>query len=182
MRDLPPWLENPGKRQVESPKVCLRDSGQLHSLPGIASFAALEAHPQLGPSWEGFALEEALGESGDRDACLWSTQSGAELDLHVFPRGERLGFELKDADAPAVTKSLQIARSDMKLARPFVVHPGEESFPINDWTEVRGPQKPKSPPISNRRPKSRAAVRLWPSRDTVAIVGVSSFRRFSTMR
>jgi hypothetical protein len=138
MRQLPPWFENVGKRQVKSPKVYLRDSGLLHSLLGIGSFVSLEAHPKLGASWEGFAVEEVLRLTGDREAYFWATQSGAELDLLVFHRGKRLGFEFKYADAPAVTKSLQTAREDLKLERAFVVCPGARSYPLNDWAEVVG--------------------------------------------
>ncbi len=138
MRQLPPWFENVGKRQVKSPKVYLRDSGLLHSLLGIASFASLETHPKLGASWEGFAMEEVLRWTGDREAFFWSTQSDAELDLLVFCHGKRLGFEFKYADVPTVTKSLQIARHDLKLERAFVVCPGERSYPLNDWAEVLG--------------------------------------------
>ena len=35
VRQLPPWHENLGKRQVKSPKVYVRDGGLLHSLLGI---------------------------------------------------------------------------------------------------------------------------------------------------
>jgi hypothetical protein len=136
VRQLPPWFENLGKRQIKSPKVYLRDSGLLHSLLGMESFAGLESHPKLGASWEGFALEEVLRVPGDREAYFWSTQSGAELDLLVFARGKRLGFEFKYADAPKVTKSLQIAHHDLKLDRAFVIAPGPQSYPLNDWAEV----------------------------------------------
>jgi len=136
MRQLPPWFENVGKRQVRSPKVYLRDSGLLHSLLGIPSFAALEAHPKLGASWEGFALEEVLRVTGDREAYFWSTQAGAELDLLVFISGRRIGFEFKYADVPAVTKSLHVARDDLKLTRAFIVHPGPKSYPLNEWAEA----------------------------------------------
>lgn len=136
MRQLPPWFENLGKRQVKSPKVYLRDTGLLHSLLGISSFAALEAHPKLGASWEGFALEEVLRVTGDREAYFWSTQGVAELDLLVFLHGERFGFEFKYADAPAVTKSLQVARDDLKFRRAFVVHPGTKTYALNAWCEA----------------------------------------------
>jgi hypothetical protein len=136
MRQLPPWFENLGKRQVKSPKVYLRDTGLLHSLLGIPSFAALEAHPKLGASWEGFALEEVLRVTGDREAFFWSTQGVAELDLLVFVAGQRIGFEFKYADAPGVTKSLQVAHDDLGLTRAFIVHPGTKSYPINDWCET----------------------------------------------
>jgi predicted AAA+ superfamily ATPase len=136
MRQLPPWFENLGKRQVKSPKVYLRDSGLLHSLVGISSFAALEAHPKLGSSWEGFAMEEVLRMTGDREAYFWSTQGVAELDLLVFVAGKRIGFEFKYADAPGVTRSLQVAHDDLGLARAFVVYPGTNSYPLNDWCET----------------------------------------------
>lgn len=136
MRQLPPWFENIGKRQVKSPKVYLRDTGLLHELLGVASFAALEAHPKLGASWEGFALGEVLRVTGDREAYFWHTQGGAELDLLVFVNGQRFGFEFKYADAPAVTKSLAIAQADLKLKRAFVVHPGSKSYPLNNWAEA----------------------------------------------
>lgn len=136
MRQLPPWFENLGKRQVKSPKVYLRDSGLLHALLGIPSFAALEAHPKLGASWEGFAVEEVLRLTGDREAYFWNTQGGAELDLLVFLGGRRFGFEFKYADAPVVTKSLHVARQDLKLRRVFVVHPGGRSYPLNEWAEA----------------------------------------------
>lgn len=136
MRQLPPWFENLGKRQVKAPKVYLRDSGLLHTLLGIPSFASLEGHPKLGASWEGFALEEVLRVLGDREAYFWNTQGVAELDLLVFVHGQRFGFEFKYADAPAVTKSLRVAREDLKLRRALVVHPGHKSFPLEDWAEA----------------------------------------------
>jgi uncharacterized protein len=136
LRQLPPWFENLAKRQVKSPKVYLRDSGLLHALIGIPSFAALESHPKLGASWEGFALEQVLRVTGDREAYFWHTQGGAELDLLVFIGGERYGFEFKYADVPAVTRSLLVARSDLRLRRVFVVHPGRKSYPLNDWTDA----------------------------------------------
>jgi predicted AAA+ superfamily ATPase len=138
MRQLPPWFENIGKRQVKSPKVYFRDTGLLHSLLGMASFAALEAHPKLGASWESFALEEVLRATGEREAYFWATPSGAELDLLVFAHGRRFGFEFKYADAPAVTKSLHTARKDLRFERAFIVVPGSKSFPLNDWAEVVG--------------------------------------------
>lgn len=32
VRQLQPWHENIGKRQVKSPKICFRDTGLLHAL------------------------------------------------------------------------------------------------------------------------------------------------------
>lgn len=81
VRQLPPWFANLKKRQVRSPKVYIRDSGILHALLGVPDAAALQGHPKLGASWEGFCLEQLLSVCGERDACFWGTHAGAELDL-----------------------------------------------------------------------------------------------------
>jgi predicted AAA+ superfamily ATPase len=136
VRQLPPWFENLGKRQVKAPKIYVRDTGLLHTLLALGDFAALEGHPRLGASWEGFALEQVLRHAGDREAYFWATYAGAELDLLTTLRGKRYGFEFKYGDAPTVTKSMQIARQDLKLKRLFVVYPGKESYPLGDDVEV----------------------------------------------
>jgi len=136
VRQLPPWFENLGKRQVKAPKVYLRDSGILHALLGLPTFAALETHPKIGASWEGFVIEQVLRRTGEREAYFWATPSGAELDLLVFIRGRRIGFEVKYSDAPRPTKSMAIAAEDLKLDRLLVVYPGETSYDLRPGLEV----------------------------------------------
>ncbi len=136
VRQLAPWHENVGKRQVKAPKIYLRDSGLLHCLMRQEAFADLEAHPKLGASWEGFALEQVLSLTGDRDAYFWATHGGAELDLLVLWQGRKYGFEFKYGDAPSLTKSMHVAQNDLKLERLFVVHPGTHSYVMNDRTEA----------------------------------------------
>ena len=46
VRQLPPWFENLGKRQVKAPKVYVRDSGLLHALLGVANTRDLELTPR----------------------------------------------------------------------------------------------------------------------------------------
>ena len=136
VRQLPPWFENLGKRQVKAPKIYVRDTGLLHTLLALGDFAALEGHPRLGASWEGFALEQGLRLTGDRDAYFWGTHAGAELDLLVTLKGKRHGFEFKYGDAPTLTKSMHIALQDLKLAHLFVVYPGKESYALDRQAEV----------------------------------------------
>lgn len=138
MRLLPPWFENLAKRQVRSPKLYVRDSGLLHTLLGIDFAAALQSHPKLGASWEGFALEQILSVTGDRDAYFWGSQAGAELDLLIMRDGRRFGVECKYADAPALTKSMHIARAELQLDRLWVVHPGDEEYPLQEWAAATG--------------------------------------------
>jgi predicted AAA+ superfamily ATPase len=136
LRQLPPWFENLGKRQVKAPKIYVRDSGLLHTLLGIESRRELEHHPKVGASWEGYAVEEVLKALAPEQAYYWATHQGAELDLLLFKRGKRIGVECKRADAPTVTPSMRIALKDLKLDKLFVVYPGEKSYPLGDRVEV----------------------------------------------
>ena len=81
IRQLQPWFENLGKRQVKSPKIYFRDSGLLHSLLEVPDKHSLLGHPKVGASWEGFALEQALQILHPNTAYFWGTHAGAELDL-----------------------------------------------------------------------------------------------------
>lgn len=136
VRQLPPWFENMGKRQVKSPKVFVRDSGLLHALLGLETYDDLLGHPKAGASWEGFAIEQILGLLRTQEAYFWSTYQGAELDLLVTIRGRRYGFEMKMSDAPTLTKSMQVATGDLRLERLFAIHPGRGSYLLGDKAEA----------------------------------------------
>jgi uncharacterized protein len=140
VRQLQPWFVNVGKRVVKSPKVYVRDSGILHSLLGLADLPALQAHPKVGASWEGFAMEQILHWAGERNAYFWATHRGAELDLLVQAQGKNWGFEFKYQDAPTMTKSMHIALTDLKLERLWVVYPGERGYPLHEKVECIGLQ------------------------------------------
>jgi uncharacterized protein len=79
VRQLPPWFENLKKQQVKSPKVYVRDSGILHALLSIESSEALQSHPKLGASWEGFGIEQILSITGDRNAYFGLPTQGQSL-------------------------------------------------------------------------------------------------------
>jgi uncharacterized protein len=138
IRSLPSWTEKLGKRVRKAPKIYLRDSGLFHALQGIRSRRELQAHPKLGASWEGLALEHVLrvvrAEPGE--AFHWGTHGGAELDLLVARGGRRWGFELKYADAPRTTKAMRVALEDLQLERLFVVFPGERDYMLDDRIQV----------------------------------------------
>jgi len=130
VRQLPPWFENLGKRQVRAPKIYLRDSGLLHALLGIANQRDLEHHPKVGASWEGYAVEEVLKALQPDEAYYWATYSGAEIDLVLFKRGRRMGVECKRADAPTLMPSMRIAMADLKLDELLVVYPGDKRYSL----------------------------------------------------
>ena len=133
VRVLPPWSENIGKRVVKTPKVYIADTGLLHALLDIPSARALEAHPKIGASFEGFALQEVVrGLHARPEQCyFWATHQGAELDLLVVREGKRRGFEFKRTDAPSVTKSMHLAMRDLGLDSIDVVHAGRDTYPLS---------------------------------------------------
>jgi predicted AAA+ superfamily ATPase len=131
IRQLPAWYENSGKRTVKSPKIYLRDSGLLHALLDLSTFDQLQSHPKLGSSWEGFCIEQILSITGASHAYFWATHAGAELDLFLLHKGNRIGVEIKYSDGPSTTRSMRQALEDLSLDHLFVVYPGEEDYPLD---------------------------------------------------
>ncbi len=102
VRQLQPWHENLGKRQVKAPKVYFRDSGLLHALMDAGSLGELLAHPRCGASWEGFALEQVLRLTKPEEAYFWATHQGAELDLLLLRGTRRVGVGGRGCCNPAL--------------------------------------------------------------------------------
>ena len=136
VRRLQPWHTNLGKRVVKSSKIYLRDSGLLHTLLGLRNGAELRTHPKLGASWEGFVIEELLKALGPDEAYFYAVHSGSELDLMLVRGGRRIGVEVKWADAPGMTRSMHVARADLKLDELWVVYPGERTYALSDQVTV----------------------------------------------
>ena len=136
VRQLPPWFENLGKRQVKAPKVYIRDSGLLHTLLDVGTARELALHPKVGASWEGYAIEEVIKALRPEASYYWATHGGAEIDLLLFQGGRRIGIECKRSDAPTLTPSMRIALEDLKLSELKVVYPGERSYRLASKVEV----------------------------------------------
>jgi uncharacterized protein len=136
VRQLQPWFENLGKRQIRSPKVYVRDCGLLHALLDLGSEKDVLGHPKAGASFEGFVIEQILSLLRIPEAYFWGSHQGAELDLLVMPAGKRYGFEVKLSDAPVVTKSMRIALTDLRLERLFVVYPGTVKYSLDGRIEA----------------------------------------------
>jgi hypothetical protein len=132
IRILTPWLENISKRQVKSPKIYFKDSGILNALLGLSTSAQLQNDPRLGSLWEGFALEQVIAavRATPEECYFWSTHADAELDLLIIKNGKRLGFEFKFGDSPRLTKSMHIAKADLKLDHLILIYPGNHIFPM----------------------------------------------------
>jgi len=136
IRQLQPWHENISKRQVKSPKIYFCDTGLLHSLLDLRDYHAITGHPQVGASWEGFALEQVLRLVRPSQAYYWATYSHAELDLFFILNGKRYGIEFKFSEAPQKTKSMTLAVQSLNLDKLFIVYPGDETWPVNEKITV----------------------------------------------
>jgi len=136
VRQLQPWHENLGKRQVKAPKVYFRDTGLLHALMNIQTHTQLINHPQSGASWEGFALEQMIRLAKPDAAYFWATHQGAELDLLMFKGSQRIGVEFKRTDTPKLTPSMRVALHDLALDALYVVYPGLHRYPLADRVEA----------------------------------------------
>jgi predicted AAA+ superfamily ATPase len=131
-RLLTPFAASISKRQIKSPKVYVRDSGLLHSLLRLRDREDLERHPQIGASFEGFAIEQIIQQTrtDPRDCYYWRTQAGAELDLLIVRGRHRHGFEIKRTASPKLTPSMRHALDDLDLDRLDVIHLGEHAFDL----------------------------------------------------
>ena len=142
VRVLQPWHANIRKRQVKSPKIYCRDTGLMHALLNLPDQAGLQAHPRLGASWEGFALEQVIQLYGaDASECFfWRSHANAELDL-LLTRGERkIAFEFKHTSTPKATRSMHVALEELELDEIVLVYPGADAYPLSEQVRVTGLQ------------------------------------------
>jgi predicted AAA+ superfamily ATPase len=102
VRQLKPWHENLGKRQVKSPKIFIRDSGLLHALLNLPTKRDIEGHPKLGASWEGFIIDQLVQQLG---------VSRGDLSL-ANPSGCRTGSTRRARRTEAGLRGQAYGRSD----------------------------------------------------------------------
>lgn len=133
VRRLSPWFENVGKRLIKSPKTYVRDSGLLHALLGLQTHDDVLGHPVAGGSWEGFVIENLLAVAPkSTEPFFYRTSAGAEIDLLLRFGRELWAVEVKRSSAPALTKGFYLACDDVRPTARFVVHAGQDTFPLRD--------------------------------------------------
>lgn len=133
VRRLRPWHKNIGKRLVKSPKVYVRDSGITHALLGLGDKEEILGHPVVGPSWEGFVIENLLSVAPERaDAGFYRASGGAEIDLVLTFPGQRVwAIEIMRSLDPKPARGFHSGCKDVKPDARFVVYPGDERFSIS---------------------------------------------------
>ena len=136
VRILPPLLPNFRKRLIKSPRIYLRDSGILHALLDIESHDDLLGHPVRGASWEGWVIENILGEFSGWRGYFYRTAAGAELDLILEKGRKRVGVECKLSAAPEVGKGFWRALADLEIKEAWIIAPVKESYPLRKGVMV----------------------------------------------
>jgi predicted AAA+ superfamily ATPase len=142
IRLLQPWHMNIKKRLVRSPKTYIRDTGTLHHILGIDDYNALLGHPILGPSWEGFVIEQIIDSAVQGlSFSFYRTAEGAECDLVISKGIEILAcIEVKFNDAPKTTKSFTTAIKDLQAKANYIIVPNcPEPYTLKDNIIVSSP-------------------------------------------
>jgi len=127
IRRLPSYQVNIRKRLVKSPKVYWRDCGLLHALLNVPDERALLAQPWVGASWEGYVIEQVLGElfSRRQDFSPYHFKTGDqhELDLVLDFGNELWAVEVKLTSTPSPEDMIRLEKTaDMiKAGRRFLV-------------------------------------------------------------
>ena len=138
VRRLPPLRANLGKRLVKSPKVYVRDSGLVHALLGIPTLERLAGHPVVGQSWEGYAIEMLLSVLPPlAKPFFYRTSAGAEIDLVIeHADGALWAIEIKRSLSARATRGFHAACADIQPSRAFVVHAGNDRYPMSEILEA----------------------------------------------
>ncbi|NLH18198.1 MAG: ATP-binding protein [Phycisphaerae bacterium] len=138
VRQLQPYYANTKKRMIKSPKVYLRDSGILHFLLKVYDMEDLYAHPIIGPSWEGWCIEQ-IGANlpAAAEMSFYRSNAGAEIDLLIHRSAAKpiIAVEFKRSLDCRLTRSFRNAFADIQPAIGFIVYPGTDSFPLD--TNIR---------------------------------------------
>ncbi len=125
VRRLYPWHYNLNKRLIKSPKIYIRDSGQLHHMLNIHSFEDVLRHPNLGYSWEGYIIEQICNNLDKRfDFYFYRTADGAECDL-LLTRGMKVMacIEIKFTEYPKLSKGFTQVINDLGTKNNYLIIP-----------------------------------------------------------
>ncbi len=140
VRVLAPFHQNIKKRLVKSPKVFIRDTGLLHALTGIESMDALANLLLIGPSWEGFVIEQIIATLREEyEYYFYRTHQGAECDLLLVKNGVvKTAIEIKNTLSPKLSKGMQISMEDTGAEKGVIICRIEGGYPLSEKVRAMG--------------------------------------------
>ena len=116
---------------MKASRIHFRDTGRLNALLEGHDDGVLFARPLVGASREDFVIERILRAMRPWNAWFRAVRSGGELDLLVFDKERRIGFEVKFNEAPEVTRAMHDVAGVPSLDHLFVVRPGRDDYPVD---------------------------------------------------
>ena len=140
VRVLAPFHQNIKKRLVKSPKVFIRDTGLLHSLTGVTSMDSLINQLLVGPSWEGFVIEQIISTLKEEyEYYFYRTHQGAECDLLLVKNGVvKTAIEIKNTLSPKLSKGMQISMEDTGAEKGVIICRISDSYPLSEKVRAVG--------------------------------------------
>lgn len=140
VRVLSPFHQNIKKRLVKSPKVFIRDTGLLHSLTGVDSMDALINQLLVGPSWEGFVIEQIIAKLKEEyEYYFYRTHQGAECDLLLVKNGVvKTAIEIKNTLSPRLSKGMQISMEDTGAENGVIICRISDGYPLSEKVRTVG--------------------------------------------
>ncbi len=127
LRRLPAYQANVRKRLVKRPKLYWRDSGLVHALLNVSDEHTLLNQPWVGASWEGYVIEQALGELSSQghnfSAYYFRTADQYELDLVLDFGKEIWAVEIKLTSSPSTEDIARLNKTAdiIKASRRFLI-------------------------------------------------------------
>jgi predicted AAA+ superfamily ATPase len=92
----------------------------------------------VGPSWEGFVIEQLLSVAPEgSQGFFYRASGGAEIDLLIAFRGDCLwAVEIKRSLSPRPERGFHSACAELRPERRYLVYPGEAAYPSTDGVKV----------------------------------------------
>lgn len=134
---LPAYHGNIVKRLSQKKKGCLRDTGFICYLQGLASPDMLAASPLLGSVFETWAVNSVFRQAASLDFSPvlyhWRTNGGAEVDLVIEANGKLYPVEmkckanLKTHDASGIRAFFESYRK-MNVETGLIIYAGDTCY------------------------------------------------------
>ncbi len=135
VRLLRPYSTNLKSQIVKTPKFYFRDTGILHSILKIHDINSLKSTKSLGASWESFCIEQIIAQTQDRYSVSYlRTADRHEVDLILKESlmSPPILVEFKYSTTPKPEKGFYAIKEKLKPARCYIVHSGQDSYPLAD--------------------------------------------------
>ena len=94
----------------------------------------------LGHSWEGFVIENILGNLSDKwTASYYRTSEQTEIDLILEKSNKHVwAIEIKRSSAPKMAPGFHRACNEIGATKKFVIYSGNERFQMSGNMEAFG--------------------------------------------